>query len=191
MPVQNTFDIKVCFKTLAAGDAREFEFFFETYKKRVFGVALRLLKSEIDAEETVQEVFLSIWQSRTKLSEVLDPEAYLFTITYHTIYSQLRKISRNQHLVNSIAQRMEKQGQNTTEETMAAHESTRLIHEALGQLPAQQRTIYELNKLKGLSYQEISERMDISLHTVRNHLFVATKTIRTILKKWQVFFFFF
>ncbi len=67
MTIADFFDIKLCFKALGEGDFSHFGTFFETYKKRVFSVALKMLKCETEAEEIVQEVFLSIWQSRARL----------------------------------------------------------------------------------------------------------------------------
>ncbi len=180
------FDIKIFFKSLGDGDTDGFETFFETYKKKVFGVAFKMLKSETEAEEIVQEVFLSIWQSRDKLYNVNDPEAYFFTITYNAIYSQLKRVSRNLQMVDAVVKQITER-QYSVEEAIAAFETDKLIREALRQLPPQQRTVYELNKLQGLSYHEISECMNLSQNTVRNHLSVATKTVRGILKKWVLF----
>jgi RNA polymerase sigma-70 factor (ECF subfamily) len=182
MPVYDLYDIRECFHNLARGDASAFETIFELYKKRVFGVAFKMLKSETEAEEIVQDVFLSIWVGKANLSHINDPEAYLFTITYNTIYARLKKASRNQEILNTIINHLA-QIQNTTDETIAAHETGKLINEAIQQLPPQQRAIYELSKQEGLSYTEIAERMHLSRNTVRNHLSEAMKTIRTFLKK--------
>ena len=186
MPYRDPYEIiTACFQALAKGDLGAFEAFFEAYKKRVFGVALKMLKSPTEAEDIVQEVFLSIWQSRAGLGKINDPEAYLFTITHNTIYTHLRKASRNEQLLNAILYYIA-QKENATEETVAAHEAGKLIREAVQQLSPQQRTVFELSKQEGLSYREIAERMQISQNTVRNHLAVAVKTVRTLLKKWAV-----
>ena len=187
MPCQDPYDIHIttCFHALAKGDLGVFEGFFEAYKKRVFGVAVKMLKSPTEAEDVVQEVFLSIWQSRARLDRINDPEAYLFTITHNTIYTHLKKASRNEQLLNAILYYIS-QKQNTTEETVAAHDAGKLIREAVQQLSPQQRTIFELSKQEGLSYHEIAERMQISQNTVRNHLSIALKTIRSLLKKWAI-----
>lgn len=182
MPVYDLYDMRECFQSLATGDVSAFETIFELYKKRVFGVALKMLKSETDAEEIVQDVFLSIWLAKANLNQVNDPEAYLFTITYNTIYTRLKKASHNQELLNTIIHHLT-QIQNTTDETIAARETHKLINEAVQQLPPQQRTVYELNKQEGLSYNEIAECMQLSRNTVRNHLSEAMKTIRVFLKK--------
>ena len=187
MPVHDLYDISECFQNLAKGDASAFETIFELYKKRVFGVALKMLKSETEAEEIVQDVFLSIWLAKSKLSDVNDPEAYLFTITYNTIYTHLKKASRNQQLLKTIIDHLT-QIQNTTDEPIAAHETGKLINEAIQQLPPQQRAVYELSKQEGLSYNEIAECMHLSRNTVRNHLAEAMKTIRAFLKKTAMLF---
>lgn len=178
-------NIKECFRSLAEDDVSVFESFFEAYKKRVFGVAFKMLKSPTEAEEIVQEVFLSVWLAKARLGEVNDPEAYLFTITHNAIYTHLKKASRNEQLLNAIVYHIA-QKQNTTEESVAVHETGKLIREAIQQLPPQQREVFELSKQEGLSYNEIAERMHISQNTVRNHLFIAVKTIRAFLKKWAI-----
>jgi RNA polymerase sigma-70 factor (ECF subfamily) len=187
MLVYDLYDMREYFQRLAKGDASAFETIFELYKKRVFGVALKMLKSETDAEEVVQDVFLSIWLAKRNLGQVNDPEAYLFTITYNTIYSRLKKASHNQELLNTIIQHLT-EIQNTTAETIAARETGKLINEAIQQLPPQQRTVYELSKQEGLKYDEIAELMHLSKNTVRNHLSEAMKTIRTFLKKTEMLF---
>ena len=185
MSVHGLYDIKECFQNLAIGDTGAFRTIFELYKKRVFAVALKMLKSETEAEEIVQDVFLSIWLAKEKLSNINDPEAYLFTITYNTIYAYLKKASRNKQLLNTIIDHLS-QIQNITDETIAVHETGKLIYKAIQQLPQQQRTIYILCKQEGLSYDEIAEHMHLSRNTVRNHLAEAMKTIRAFLKKTTV-----
>lgn len=178
--------VKAYCKRIAEGDGSGFDAFYEAYRYKVYHLALKMLKSETEAEEMVQDVFLAVWQSRKRFIEITDPEAYLFTITYNTIYSRLKKIARNQHLLQSILHRLA-QKQHSTEETIAAHEVERLIHDAIQQLPSQQRTILELSKQQGLSYQQIAEHLHLSPFTVRNHLAAAMKSIRIRLKKWTVY----
>ncbi|HRE52496.1 MAG TPA: RNA polymerase sigma-70 factor [Flavitalea sp.] len=182
---QRHINIQECFHRLAKGDVGMFEAFFEAYKKRVYGVALKMLKSPTEAEEIVQEVFLSIWQSRERLDKINDPEAYLFTATHNAVYTHLKKASRNEQLLNTILRHIARK-QNTTEEAIAAREAEQLISKAVQQLPQQQRTVFQLNKQEGLSYLEIAERMHLSPNTVRNHLAESMKTIRIVLKKWII-----
>src|SRR5690606_30021504 len=151
MSSQNLHDINIeeCFQRLAKGDVSMFKEVFEAYKKREFGVALNMLKSPTEAEEIVQEVFLSIWQSKGRLDKISDPEAYLFTITHNAIASHFKKALSNEQLLNLVLHHISRK-QDTTEEIIAAHETERLISEAIQQLPRQQRTVFELSKKEGL-----------------------------------------
>jgi RNA polymerase sigma-70 factor (family 1) len=187
MLIQDLYHIKELFNRLAKGNESAFEIIFELYKKRVFSVALKMLKSEIEAEEIVQEVFLSIWQAKARLDDINDPEAYLFTITYNTIYTHLKKASRNRQVLDAIIFNLS-EIQNTTGDTIAGNETGKLIKEAIERLSPQQRTVYELSKQDGLSYDQIAEQMNISRNTVRNHLAEAMKTIRIFLKKTDMLF---
>ncbi len=182
MIAHDLYDIKELFGSLANGDDSAFKTIFELYKKRVFSVALKMLKSETGAEEIVQDVFLSVWVAKGRLAGVNDPEAYIFTITYNTIYAHLKKASRNRELLKTIMRQLT-DIQNTTEDAIAGNETGKLIHEAVQQLSPQQRTVYQLNKQEGLSYDEIAARMKISRNTVKNHLAEAMKTIRLFLKR--------
>lgn len=187
MPIHDLYNIKILFENLANGDERAFCTIFELCKRKVFAVALKMTKSNTEAEEIVQNVFLSIWLAKSRLGDINDPEAYLFTITYNAIFAHLKKASRNQHLLNTIFRNLT-EIQNTTDETIAAHETGKLINKAIQELSPQQRTVYCLSKQEGLSYDEIAERMQISRNTVRNHLAEAMKTIRIFLKKTAMLF---
>lgn len=187
MSFHELYGLKELFDSLAGGDDRAFGTIFELWKKRVYSVALKMMKSETEAEEIVQNVFLSIWTSKGRLGDIDDPEAYLFTITYNAIYTHLKKASRNQQLLNTIFNNLA-ETQNTTDEIIAARETGKLINEAIHELPPQQRTVYRLSKQEGLSYDEIAEQMQLSRNTVRNHLAEAMKAIRTFLKKTTIVF---
>lgn len=181
MSASQSYELEACFFGIANDDESAFKYVFECYRKRIYGIALKMLKSEHEAEGIVQEVFLSLWLNRAKLPDIRDPEAYLFTITYNTIYAYLKKTSRNQKLLNDLIDRMAGI-QNTTEEILSGRETQKLINEAVQQLPPQQRIVFQLSKQNDLSYEEIARQMHLSKNTVRNHLAEAMKTIRLFLR---------
>lgn len=181
------YDLKAYFSDIAEGDESAFRSVFELYRGRVYGVAFKMLKSEQEAEEIVQDVFLAIWVGRDKLADVSDPEAYLFTIAYNTVYAYLKKTSRREELINKLISRIS-EIQNSTEETVAHRETQGLINDAVQKLPPQQRIIFQMSKQNDLSYDEIADRMHLSKNTVRNHLAEAVKTVRIFLKKSALMF---
>ena len=64
---------------------------YERYSKRLYGFVLRYIKQESDAEEIVQEVFIKIWESRSKIDVYSSFESFLFTIAYNATISLFRK----------------------------------------------------------------------------------------------------
>lgn len=179
------FDIKLCFSLISKGDNEAFAEVFNQYNKKVYGVALKMLKSDVEAEEVVQEVFSALWRARERLNTIDNPEGYIFTTTYNTVYARLKKISRDKDLLEGVIFQIVIK-QNTTQETIAARETAALIHKIVQQLPPRQRTVYELSKDKDLSYDEIAARLGLSKNTVRNHLAEAMKTIRLFLRNHLV-----
>lgn len=73
-------------------DRRKFAELYESYRELMFGVALRILRSEADAEDAVQQAFLSIFENFKKISRVHCPKtrAYVVIITEHKALDLLR-----------------------------------------------------------------------------------------------------
>uniref|UniRef100_UPI00356A6C04 RNA polymerase sigma factor n=1 Tax=Mariniphaga sediminis TaxID=1628158 RepID=UPI00356A6C04 len=64
---------------------------YERYSRRLYGFVLRYIKLEADAEEIVQEVFIKIWESRSKIDVYSSFESFLFSIAYNATIDLFRK----------------------------------------------------------------------------------------------------
>ncbi|MEN8200950.1 MAG: RNA polymerase sigma-70 factor [Bacteroidota bacterium] len=161
-----------------ADDRKAFNAIYRAFRRRIFRFAYSYVKIQADAEEIVQDVFLKIWENREKIDESLSFESFLFTITYNTSISQLRKkVSENQYVeyLKSI-QRI-----STEVSTSPEIEFTELKDNAeqiIEQLPPRQKQIFKLNREEGLTYREIASMLNISQNTVESHMERALKTIR-------------
>lgn len=141
-----------------------------------------MLKSEFWAEEIVQEVFTQVWTSRSKLAEIESPAAYLFKITANRCLDRIRRQEleiKMQYLVNKALTR---EANTFQENSYDLNLIEKLIKEAVQQLPAQGKLVFELHRNKGLSYQEIADQLQISKNTVRNHMVKALHFIRSYLR---------
>ena len=72
-------------KALSKGEIKAFNDLFQIYGSRIFRFAMGYLKSESDAEDLVQDVFLKIWEKRYELRENLSFKAYIFMIAFNLI----------------------------------------------------------------------------------------------------------
>ncbi|WP_299577835.1 sigma-70 family RNA polymerase sigma factor [uncultured Sunxiuqinia sp.] len=78
---------------LKNGSAKAFDTLFNTYGKRLYFFALGYLKSEMEAEEVVQEVFYKIWKKRELINPELSFKAYIFKIAFNHIRELFQKLN--------------------------------------------------------------------------------------------------
>jgi RNA polymerase sigma-70 factor (family 1) len=172
---------KDIFIRISKGDEKAFRYLFDQYKTRVYYFILRLVRSEEVAEELTQDVFMRIWISRHTLTEVDNPGSYLFVTARNRSLDHLRNQKIEKGMIQSLEKKMGDGTVNTTEEVILYNETNRILQEAVRLLPEQQRTVYRLARLEGLSREEIAERLGISPNTVKNHLSSAIKAVKAYL----------
>lgn len=184
MAIDNLHE-KELLQRISKGDERAFREVFDLYKGRFFAAALKMTRSPDEAEEIVQEVFVSLWMRRALLTTVENPPSYLFTIVYNAISARFKKIALEMRMKQMIAERVV-ESENIIEEKLEEKEANQRIQSILHRLPEQQQLVYYLSKEEGLSREEIAHRMHISPNTVKNHLLRATKYIREHFNKVMI-----
>jgi RNA polymerase sigma-70 factor (ECF subfamily) len=151
---------------------------FRRYDSRIYPFVLKMIRTTALAEEITQEIFIKIWQHREKLEQVVNPEAYIFTIAARQTLDQIRRqLSENRMLQRLSVIRPD--AHNDTDETLLLRDRTSLLQQAVDQLSPQQKAVYTLSRDNGLNYEQISRQLNISPNTVRNHLVKALQTIRS------------
>lgn len=166
---------------VADGDEGSFALLFQKYRSKVFSIAYHLTKSPFAAEEISQEVFTGLWTSRRHLRDVQSFTAYLNTVIHHKTINFLKKESNWQQIILWAAEH--KHGTpNDPELELAGKEMTSMIDTAIERLPDQKKLIYRLSRENGMSYREIADQLQISPHTVKNHLIVAVRLLRSFLR---------
>src|SRR5690349_19565249 len=152
----NPGEEKKVLELLAQGNEFSFTLLFDHYRGRIFSVALKFLKSRELAEEVVQEVFLKIWSRREDLTRVLDFEAYLFTVARNLIFDLIKDIAKETTTRNDFINRI--QQTISADQDLIEEQYHALLNEAVRQLPPQQKQIFRLAKMEGLSHQAIAEQ---------------------------------
>ncbi len=165
---------------LAGGDATAFTLLFHSYKDKLYSFILHLSGSTTIAEDVLQEIFLKIWQNREGLTKVNNFNAYLFRMAQNKALNVLRRHSLEALLVKKLGDRTSVANPG---EPDSAKEVQELLNKVLERLPAQQRKVFELSRNEDLKYEEIAERLNISVSTVRNHMVQALKTIREFIRE--------
>lgn len=183
---QHIIDITL-FERLANGDEDAFAAIVHTIYKRLFPFAVSLVKSEAEADDLMQEVFLKIWLHRTEFTHIENPVGWIHTVVANTaanhIRSQLRREQRN------LKFQLQTEEQVGIEDHLDAKFTQSLIDDTVSLLPAKKKQVYLLSRREGLSRKEIAARLNISENTVRNQLSEAIQFIRNQISQkgdWMV-----
>lgn len=167
-------------RRLAAGDEAAFTVLFYQYNRKIYPFILRKVKSEIVAEEIIQDTFLKLWANHEQIASMHSPDGYLYRIAVNLTLDHLRKQARSQDFLDSLKD-SNWQPPSNIEQQLYYRETKAALDKALEQLPAQRKTIYLLRQ-EGLTYEEIATQLNISPNTVRNQLVSAFRSIREYLQ---------
>jgi len=151
------------------------------YWDPLVGFAHRILAGSVDPEDMVQTAFVRLWTRRTELAETGSLKSLLYTIVRNACLDELRRRGRRDKAHEDAAPPASPR---TPYEDVQGAELQRLAAAAVGRLPQRRREVFRLVREEGLSYQEISQVMDLSAQTVANHMSLAMADLRTALKPY-------
>ncbi|WP_316846383.1 RNA polymerase sigma-70 factor [Pedobacter psychrodurus] len=167
---------------IASGDELAFRAVFEHYQQLVFTFAQKITRSDSDAEEIVQDIFLKVWFNRGHLPGIENFGAYLNRLARN----QALNLLRHEAVISRVKTEL---GLNTTENDLGTQqkldykEAKQLLDDIVRKLPEQQRRVYALCHFEGLKYDEAAAQLNISADTVHYHMKRALATIREHFKR--------
>lgn len=162
---------------LKNGNEKAFRSLFDLYYQDIYGYSISLLKSKEAAEENVQDVFMKVWMNRENLNPEQSFKAYIFTIARNQAFNCLNKAANEQSLKEAVFYESEK-SHDYGDYAIREADCKKLRKEAMKQLPPKRKQIFKMSRKKGMSYEEISEELGISIHTVRNQMSKALESMR-------------
>ncbi len=168
---------------LIDGDEDAFCELYAAYKNRLLYFAMKFVKSRDFAEDIFQDAFTIIWQSRRFINPDASFSSYLYTIVRNRILNQILDADKE----NTLKERILSQAIDYTDDTkenILANDLREIINKALEKLTPRQREIFEMSREAQMSHKEIADALDISVHTVQEHISVSLRTIRTFLSKY-------
>ncbi|MDD4190999.1 MAG: RNA polymerase sigma-70 factor [Mangrovibacterium sp.] len=169
-------------KHLKQGDTKAFDDLFNKYARRMYNFSLKYLKSEEEAEEVVQEVFLYIWEKRDGLKPDQSFNAYIFTIAYNIIRKYFIRKSRENAFKDEQLYVFLGEG-NNLDRQIDYQFLLEKVESIIDLLPERRKAIFIKRKYEGLAIKQIAVEMGISPNTVENQLSAAQKQIQAELQK--------
>ncbi len=161
---------------LREGSKDAFRILYDRYGAKIYRFALGYLKSEQDAEELVQDVFLKFWTKRDLLNASGNIRAYLYKVAVNSIYDFIRR--KNLELAFQEFVNGQPNEDDSTWEEVVYNDLAAQLDQLMAQMPEQRRKIFKMSKEKGLSNDEIAESLGLSKRTVENQIYRGTAFLK-------------
>lgn len=155
------------------------------YQHWVYNIAYGLLGHREDAQDTTQDVFLSVWQNIHKFQFRSRFSTWLYKIVKNKCLNVIDQKKRRKTDPMEIDDTQPWVPLNTVtpEQEVLRTEQSEILHAALGKLKESYRTILVLRELRELSYEEIAEILNCTLGRVKSRLHEARKALRQELER--------
>jgi RNA polymerase sigma-70 factor (ECF subfamily) len=177
-----------------AGDAAAFRTLVVRYQRKVYAVALGVVKDPDLAWDVAQEAFVRVHRHLGEFEGKSAFSTWLFRIATHLAIDSVRRERRSQkdELDDVDEGSLAEGGEgilatalgNDPRENVLRRELAGKIQDALATLPEKHRTILVLREVEGLSYEELAERLEIHKGTVMSRLFHARKKMQAALRRY-------
>lgn len=171
---------------LSYRDLTAFRTLYKRYSRLVYSASLRVLRDPVLAEDVMQEIFLRIWRRpESYVSQRGKFATWLTSVTRNRAVDEIR--SRNRRYRHETASPEEQEwdvpGDERDDPALTAElsDQRRLILAAMSGLPPEQKQVIELAYFGGLTQQEIAERLDQPLGTVKTRIRLGMQKLRAAL----------
>ena len=167
-----------------AGNEDAIELLVREYETGVFRLALSVLGDEAEANEVMQETFLSALRALPSYQEKKSLKAWLYTIALNHSRSHLRKRKIVERLRSTLTNlfRLEVEKQASPEEAVIQNEKEAALWRSLNQLDERHRLVVVLRYFHELSIAEISDILSVNEGTIHSRLHSAREKLRDALR---------
>jgi RNA polymerase sigma-70 factor (family 1) len=160
------------------GNERVFETVFKKHYQTLCNYACGILKDMDDAEEVVQSIFLKFWEQRQEIEINVSLKSYLYRAVHNTCLNRLKHLKIQETYRQYVGDYLENTHDSATDILDKVELESRIAN-ALEKLPEQCRLIFKMSRFEELKYQEIADRLGLSIKTVENQIGKALKIMRT------------
>jgi RNA polymerase sigma-70 factor (ECF subfamily) len=173
------------------GDAESFRLLVDRYRNPLFRLAYRLTKSRDDAEDLAQEAFVRAYENLVRFDQERNFFTWLYTICMNLTINKLKKKNDRYHDADwqgqeeSIASSTLGQGElsrelNESEQRIDGKDKKKVLDQILQKIPDEYRAVIILRYQEELSYQEISEVLNISINLAKVRVHRGLEKLRNL-----------
>ncbi|MBT0608131.1 RNA polymerase sigma factor [Aequorivita echinoideorum] len=152
------------------------------FKDKLYRLAKRILVSQDEAEDAVQEIFLKLWKGKENIKNYNSAEAFAVTMTKNYCLDRLKsKQASNLKIVHSNYHASE-----NLERSVEANNGVEMVFKIMETLPEQQKIVLQLRDVEQFEFSEIAKILDSNETAIRVALSRARKSVRdALIKKYN------
>lgn len=167
-------------RSISSGDPDALQALMDRHWGGLVRYAERMLRCPDAAEDVAQEVFVRVWEHRSRWTPGGSVQGYLYRIARNLVLQRSRHLEVRDRTEPEVRRRA---GTVTTPVEDAVHGELRAaFREALDDLPERRREAFLLVRMRGLSLREAGEVMGLTRRTVANHVYLAAGDLETALR---------
>lgn len=160
------------------GQEHAWELVYRKYWQQLYSTAFAILKDEQICEDIIQDIFVKLWTDRERLRIAVSIPAYLQTCVRHEVYRKLRSGRVNEDVFDEVYEKIVAALDCNDIEYKEMNSQINTIVERLSE---KCKAVYKLSREEYLSNKQISEKLNISIKTVENHMTKALGFLKTSL----------
>ena len=173
--VLSDYELLALFKE---GQRSAYEEIYRRYWALLYNHARKMVQSDEDAKDLVQDVFSVFWLDGPTLELQTTLSAYLYSIVRYKVFNLIdRKKVRSDYL--SSLEDFIKKNEYSGEYRVREKQMEELIEKEVAALPPKMREVFELSRKANLNYRQIAEKLNISDNTVKKQMSNALKILRS------------
>jgi RNA polymerase sigma-70 factor (ECF subfamily) len=172
---------ELLYARLLRGDLGAFDVLYERHERPLFGFILRHLGDQQEAEDVLQDVFLTVLRERHTDRKLGSVRAWLFEVARNQCLNKLRGRRRATHALERLRNEPPLTAASQPELPLDDREVSEALRDAVDRLPEPLARLYEL-RTQGLSYEELASALSLPLGTVKSRLHEMVARLREEMK---------
>lgn len=155
-------------------------------KDKLYRLAFSIVRDETEAEDILQDVFLKLWSKKDEWSDIENLEAYCYRATKNLALDRMTAlISRKTENIEPEKEYRAFVETDNPHKNFVQREQQSIIYKCIDDLSENQKLVFQLREIEGLSYREISETLEITEDLVKISLFRARRKMKELLEKYN------
>ena len=187
-PKQDKAEEEQLVRDLQAGKSEVFDKLAALYQKKIYALSFNLTRNAMDAEDVVQEVLLTLFKKIHTFQGRSAFSSWVYRITVNTAYMKLRSKKKEKSISieelypafsgSGFQQEKIQDWSEHTESLLFTNETRETIQKAVDLLPDKEKVVFLLRDVEGLSTEEVSEVLELTIPAIKSRLHRARLFLR-------------